>query len=137
MRAVEREIDLLYKFGKMNENKYTTQLLDAFYPKEAEEDPKLLQDVFLVMEYISHDLADLIGDTSFTMKENQAKVIVYNILLSLKFLHSANVIHRDLKPGNILISSDCTVKLCDFGMARSLPSATEKSEDKKMRRDLS
>lgn len=38
MRAVEREIDLLYKFGKMNENKYTTQLLDAFYPDEAEED---------------------------------------------------------------------------------------------------
>jgi hypothetical protein len=42
MRAVEREIDLLYKFGKMNENKYTTQLVDAFFPQEADEDPKAL-----------------------------------------------------------------------------------------------
>jgi serine/threonine protein kinase len=87
------------------------------------------------MEFISHDLADLIGDTSFSMKENQAKVIVYNILLSLKFLHSANVVHRDLKPGNILISSDCTVKLCDFGMARSLPPVNKC--DKNMHRSLS
>jgi len=87
------------------------------------------------MEYISHDLADLIGDTSFSMKENQAKVIVYNILLSVKFLHTANVVHRDLKPGNILISSDCTVKVCDFGMARSLPS--KNIEESKLRRSLS
>jgi mitogen-activated protein kinase 1/3 len=135
MRAVEREIDLLYKFGKMNENKYTTQLLDAFYPEEADQDCQQLADIFLVMEFISHDLADLIGDSSFSMKENQAKVIVYNILLSLKFLHTASVVHRDLKPGNILISSDCTVKLCDFGMARSMP--PEKPEEKKLRRALS
>lgn len=87
------------------------------------------------MEFISHDLADLIGDISFSMKENQAKVIVYNILLSLKFLHTANVVHRDLKPGNILISSDCTVKLCDFGMARTLPPS--KLDEKKTRRSLS
>jgi len=36
-------------------------------------------------------------------------------------MHSANVLHRDLKPANILINEDCTVKICDFGLARSIP----------------
>jgi len=33
-------------------------------------------------------------------------------------MHSANVLHRDLKPSNLLVNSDCTLKICDFGMAR-------------------
>eukprot|EP00362_Geleiidae_sp_MMETSP1317_P000414 CAMPEP_0201282814 /NCGR_PEP_ID=MMETSP1317-20130820/6761_1 /ASSEMBLY_ACC=CAM_ASM_000770 /TAXON_ID=187299 /ORGANISM="Undescribed Undescribed, Strain Undescribed" /LENGTH=115 /DNA_ID=CAMNT_0047596835 /DNA_START=426 /DNA_END=773 /DNA_ORIENTATION=+ len=36
-------------------------------------------------------------------------------------MHSANILHRDLKPANILINEDCTVKICDFGLARSIP----------------
>mmetsp|Transcript_13521 Transcript_13521/g.31122 ORF Transcript_13521/g.31122 Transcript_13521/m.31122 type:complete len:374 (-) Transcript_13521:135-1256(-) len=43
----------------------------------------------------------------------------YQILRGLKFLHSAKVMHRDLKPGNILVNSACDVKICDLGMARS------------------
>ena len=33
-------------------------------------------------------------------------------------MHSSGVIHRDLKPGNVLISEDCTCKICDFGLSR-------------------
>ena len=47
-------------------------------------------------------------------------MLVYNILCGLKFIHSAQVIHRDLKPANILLNEDCTVKICDFGLARSI-----------------
>ena len=36
-------------------------------------------------------------------------------------MHSANVMHRDLKPGNILINLDCEVKICDYGLARTFP----------------
>lgn len=38
----------------------------------------------------------------------------------MKYLHSANVIHRDLKPANVLVNEDCSVKICDFGLARSV-----------------
>ena len=49
--------------------------------------------------------------------------MVYNLLCAMKFLHSANVIHRDLKPGNLLITDleKCGIVLCDFGLARTLP----------------
>ena len=45
---------------------------------------------------------------------------MYNLLCATKYLHTANVIHRDLKPANVLVNEDCTVKICDFGLARSI-----------------
>ncbi|CAF4614426.1 unnamed protein product, partial [Rotaria magnacalcarata] len=38
----------------------------------------------------------------------------------MKYLHSANVIHRDMKPSNVLLNQQCRAKICDFGLARSL-----------------
>lgn len=35
-----------------------------------------------------------------------------------QYIHSANVLHRDLKPGNLLVNADCELKICDFGLAR-------------------
>lgn len=41
------------------------------------------------------------------------------MLCGLKYLHTSNILHRDLKPANILVNDDCSVKICDFGLARS------------------
>lgn len=55
------------------------------------------------------------------MSQEHIEQILYNILCALKFLHSSNIIHRDLKPANILINPECQIKICDFGISRTLP----------------
>ena len=40
------------------------------------------------------------------------------ILLGVQALHSVGILHRDLKPGNVLVSRDCRVRITDFGLSR-------------------
>lgn len=65
--------------------------------------------------------------------------LCYGMLLGLKYIHSAGVLHRDLKPANVLINEDCSVKICDFGLARSVEGMGDEEEennDKAMEDDL-
>lgn len=56
------------------------------------------------------------GDENLT--EPHFQYFLYQILRGLLYIHSCGVIHRDIKTRNILIDSDCNVKICDFGLAR-------------------
>ena len=58
--------------------------------------------------------------SSFHRSQVHKKYIVYQALKSLKYMHSGDLLHRDMKPSNLLLNSDCHVKLCDFGLARSV-----------------
>ena len=77
-------------------------------------------EVYIVMENAQSDLKKLIKSPVF-LDEDHIQLITYNILCGMKYIHSANILHRDLKPANILINEDCEVKICDFGLARSIP----------------
>ena len=45
-------------------------------------------------------------------------VLLYNMLCCLNFVHSAGLIHRDIKTDNILVDGNCETKICDFGLSR-------------------
>ena len=53
--------------------------------------------------------------------EKHVITIIYNILCAINLVHKTGIMHRDIKPGNILVNKDCQVKLCDFGLARTVP----------------
>jgi serine/threonine protein kinase len=73
----------------------------------------------VVLEYSQSDLKKLFK-SPIHLQAVHIITLTYNILVGLKYLHSAEVLHRDLKPANVLINEDCTVKICDFGLARSV-----------------
>ena len=52
------------------------------------------------------------------LSADHIKVFLYQILRGVKYLHSCRIIHRDIKPGNLLVNSNCVLKICDFGLAR-------------------
>lgn len=72
------------------------------------------------MEYIETDL-DQILKHKIDFSEHHMLKIIYSSLCSLSFVHETNIMHRDLKSANILLNSDCSAKICDFGLSRSMP----------------
>jgi len=78
-----------------------------------------LSTICVVMEYIDTDL-DQIFKHKIDFGENHMIKICYSTLCSIAFCHEANIMHRDLKSANILLSSDCNTKICDFGLSRSM-----------------
>ena len=116
-----REIQIMRKLSAIPGNRLTTKLIDLFNPRK-QDSTKGGLGIFIVMEYMQTDLKELLNLTASTkITEGHAIQIIYNLLCAVKFIHSANIIHRDLKPANILIDQNCNIKLCDFGLARTLP----------------
>jgi mitogen-activated protein kinase 1/3 len=74
--------------------------------------------LYIVLEYAESDLKKVIK-SAIHLQILHIKTVTYNLICAVKYIHSCNVLHRDLKPANILINEDCTIKVCDFGLARS------------------
>ncbi|BES95211.1 Protein tyrosine kinase [Nesidiocoris tenuis] len=72
---------------------------------------------YVITELLQSDLHKIIVSPQ-RLSSDHIKVFLYQILRGLKYLHSARILHRDIKPGNLLVNSNCVLKICDFGLAR-------------------
>ncbi|XP_042443834.1 mitogen-activated protein kinase 4-like [Zingiber officinale] len=105
-----REMKLLGKIKHEN----VIEMKDIMLPSTK----RSFVDVYLVFELMDTDLGQIIRSPQ-PLSDEQCQCFIFQLLRGLKYLHSANVIHRDLKPGNLLVNSDCELKIGDFGLART------------------
>ncbi|CCH43460.1 Extracellular signal-regulated kinase 1 [Wickerhamomyces ciferrii] len=109
-----RELKLLKHF---NNHENIISILDIQKPLNWE----TFNEVYLIQELMETDLHRVIK--SQKLSDDHCQYFIYQTLRALKSMHSANVLHRDLKPSNLLLNSNCDLKICDFGLARSIASS--------------
>ncbi|KOC65950.1 Stress-activated protein kinase JNK [Habropoda laboriosa] len=102
-----------FKLMKLVNHKNIIGLLNAFTPQRSLDE---FQDVYLVMELMDANLCQVI---QMDLDHERTSYLLYQMLCGIKHLHSAGIIHRDLKPSNIVVKADCTLKILDFGLART------------------
>uniref|UniRef100_A0A2C9JGH2 cyclin-dependent kinase n=1 Tax=Biomphalaria glabrata TaxID=6526 RepID=A0A2C9JGH2_BIOGL len=84
----------------------------------------------LVFEYLEKDLKQYMDDCGNIMSMTNVKLFLFQLLRGLAYCHKRRVLHRDLKPQNLLINERGELKLADFGLARakSIPTKTYSNE---------
>jgi len=75
------------------------------------------EDIYVISELMETDLASILKSQQ-SLTDDHCQFFLYQILRGMKYVHSAQVIHRDLKPRNLLVNGNCDLKICDFGLAR-------------------
>ncbi|CAL1699346.1 unnamed protein product [Somion occarium] len=118
-----RELKLLKFLSEAGVSENIISILDIIKPPSIEQ----FKEVYLIQELMETDMHRVIRTQD--LSDDHAQYFIYQTLRALKALHSADVIHRDLKPSNLLLNANCDLKVCDFGLARSVktaePSGTE------------
>lgn len=110
-KRILREIALLNRL----DHDHVVKVLDICVPN----DTINFDELYLVLEIADSDFKKLFR-TPVYLSELHIKTLLYNLLVGVKYVHTAGIFHRDLKPANCLVNQDCSVKVCDFGLARTV-----------------
>ncbi|DBA01490.1 TPA: hypothetical protein N0F65_005609 [Lagenidium giganteum] len=108
-KRIVREIRLMRHLNHPN----IVAVIDVMRPPSLE----TFEDTYIVTDLMETDLHRVINSQE-TLSSEHIAYVAYQMLCALRYIHSARIIHRDVKPSNILINRDCLVKVCDFGLAR-------------------
>ncbi|XP_040907664.1 serine/threonine-protein kinase 36 [Toxotes jaculatrix] len=110
LRSLKREIEIMRGLQHPN----IVQLFDSFETET---------EVVVVTEYAEGQLFQILEDDGH-LPESQVRGIACQLVSALYYLHSHRILHRDMKPQNILLGKSGVVKLCDFGFARAMSVST-------------
>jgi len=105
----------------MNEN--IISILDIIKPPSLDD----FTEIYFIQELMQTDLHRVIRTQQLT--DDHCQYFVYQVLRALKSIHSADIVHRDLKPANLLLNANCDLKVCDFGLARSVKISTTQGKE--------
>ncbi|XP_072170858.1 uncharacterized protein [Diadema setosum] len=106
-RTILRELKLLRQLKQEN----IVELKEAFRRRGK---------LYLVFEYVEKNMLELLEEMPKGVPPEKVRSYIYQLIKAIHWCHRNDVIHRDIKPENLLISSNDTLKLCDFGFARNL-----------------
>ncbi|KAG0458462.1 hypothetical protein HPP92_023619 [Vanilla planifolia] len=106
VRFMAREIQILRKLDHPNVMKLEGLITS-----------RLSCSIYLVFEYMEHDLAGLSSSPDIKFTEEQVKCYMQQLLSGLQHCHSHGIIHRDIKGANLLVSNEGVLKIADFGLA--------------------
>ncbi|ELV10311.1 Cyclin-dependent kinase 7 [Tupaia chinensis] len=111
----EGQFATVYKARDKNTNQIVAikKLLDAFGHKS---------NISLVFDFMETDLEVIIKDNSLVLTPSHVKAYMLMTLQGLEYLHQHWILHRDLKPNNLLLDENGVLKLADFGLAKSFGS---------------
>lgn len=85
--------------------------------------------LYLVFEYMDKSMLEIIEKHTEELEEETVKRYVWQLLKAVDYCHRCGVVHRDVKPENLLVSTaEAALKICDFGFARTLGSARNLTE---------
>lgn len=108
-----REVSLLRRLRHPN----LMSAMACFRPQHA------LNAAYVVMPRADADLASLIHAKPPRLDADHGRLIAAQVLRALRHLHGVGVVHRDVKPSNVLVNADCSARLCDYGLAVATGSA--------------
>lgn len=80
--------------------------------------PESFTDLYVISDLMENDMQALLRSNKVRLKAGHCQYFSLQLLCALQYIHSAKILHRDLKSSNLLTDSECNLKLCDFGLAR-------------------
>lgn len=98
---------------------------------ETPESPDDFNELYLISPLFDKDL-EFVLSSDVDLEESHVQFFMHQMLCAMKYMHSARVLHRDLKPGNILLQENCDVAVCDLGLARYIDASFDDEKQAEM-----